>query len=395
MTAIVLLLAAAATASPPPPLGVNIIDALWSVWASGSPGAAHTAAAASSACASRALTTIRFAATPYWPDDLSQWRTNATAYWASADAGMAALTGGGCTRLVPSLFFNIWAMADLFQEPLGALAIGAAGGPSAAFSACLAYIDQFVGRYAHLPQIAAWELANEVNLLFDLDQSTMCNNCVPARGSPGVRTRADNVSTADGDAVWRAFAARVRAADGGPQRSRPVSSGHSKARPSAEHLRASYHAPGRDWGLDTEAQFAANFALQQGCCEWASAHIYPGADSARWGKTGENDATILLYLQAAAAEAGRARELPLQLYIGEFGALPTGPANDPNAPRPFVDAFLNLLGEGASTPPPGVDGMTVAATYWVWEFGGQNGTWALWPGVTDGVIASLERYVRQ
>ena len=375
-------------------MSVNIIDAVWNVVGAGGGGVNVTAAAAAAACGARGLTAVRFAATPYWPDDLRAWRDDPVVYWAAVDGAMAALAAS-CNYLVPSLFFNVFAVPDLTGAPLGSLAFGARGGASPAWAAMTAYAAQFVARYAQLP-IGAWELFNELNLLFDLDASTMCTACAPARGTPAARTRADNVSTDDGVAVLAALAAVVRAAD---PSARPVSSGHSLPRPCAEHLRASYYAPERDWGNDTVPQFFGNLADVNAAVDLASVHVYPGADNARWGETTADAPTILLWAQAAVANASAARvaggRAPLALYLGEFGALPA-PGASPAAPRPFVDATLALLratGAASGNPPwPGVAGSTALATIWVWEFGGQNSTWALWPGATDGVIESIVAY---
>jgi len=212
--------------------------------------------------------------------------------------------------------------------------------------------------------------------------STQCPGC-GGPGSPKARSRADNISTDDASALLSAWAARIRAAD--PLK-RPISSGHALARPAAEHLRASYLQPARDWTPDSFAEFSANMAAVTACCEWASVHLYPGADNARFGKTGPNDPTVVWFAQAAAAAANK------PLLLGEFGELPA-PGQRPSAPRPFVDGMLRAL---AQPQPPGLAGATAAALAWTWEFGDQNGTansgWALWPGVTQGAIDSLAAY---
>jgi hypothetical protein len=371
----------AASAAPARALAAtNQVQALWVAWTDGAAGAAVMQRAAADACAARGFTAVRFAASPYWPADWSLLTQNSTDFWARATAGMDALVAGGCTALVPSLFWNIFSLPDLHGEPLGALARGARGGASAAFDAQLRYIDDFVGRFRDYP-IAAWELNNEMNLIVDIDQSETCNSCSVPRGTPAARSRADNISTADAAAIHGAWAQRVRAADG---RGRPVSSGNAIARPAAEHLRASYLLPARDWTPDSFAQFSRNLADAHACCEWVSQHVYPGPDNARWGVVGPEDGTIVHYLQAAVAAAGAGK----RLFIGEFGQLSAANASGA-APRPFVDAVLAALNTPA---PPGVPGITTAALAWTWEFGDMNATWALWPGATQGVIDSLQAF---
>lgn len=301
LVATVVTAASTATASAAPtgrPLvSVNIVDALWNVIGQGGGGVNATRAAAADACAGRGLTAVRFAATPYWPDDLATWRADPAGYWAAVDTVMDALVGAGCSELVPSLFWNPLVVPDMTGEPLGSLAAGARGGVSAAWAATTDYAREFVGRYAHLRAIAAWELFNELNLLYDLDMSTLCVACAPGRGTPAARTRADNISTDDGGAVMAALAAVVRAADAAAP-ARPVSSGHSLPRPCAEHLRASYTAPQRDWGNDTVAQFAVNIADTSAAVDYASVHVYPGPDSARWGARARMTRLLHLYLFA-------------------------------------------------------------------------------------------------
>lgn len=384
-----------------PLASVNIVDALWSVDMVHA-DASSTLRAATEACTTRGFTTVRWGATLFWPNDMALWRANATGYWAGVDAAVHALEAGGCTRLVPSFFWNAYLFPDMVGEPLGSLAVGARGWPtSLAWNLTNVYLVEFLGRYAHRPSMYMWELGNEFNLLVDIDQSAGCYACNPPGGTPPHRTRADNISTADWMAISTGWAATIRAADASGRR---IGSGHAVARPSAEHLRASYTTPNAtDWREDTFAQFTQNLGDTHVACDAASVHLYSGPDLVRWGNlTSETSGDILLWVEAAAASVGAARGRPLTVYVGEFGQEAVVPAGggppDPNATRPFVDDILRVLavsGPGvppADVPPPGVPGVVDFATAWVWEYPGQNGTWALWPGVTDGVISALVEY---
>jgi hypothetical protein len=382
---LVLLSAVCASAAPSqqPLASVNLVHALWAPWNTTAVSLSGIASAAKSACAERGFTTVRVAGSPFWPTQgWPLYLADEAAYWAAAAPFADALAAGGCS-MVYNLFWDIFVLPDLFGEPLGALVAGALGDTSSkSFATSLRYIDAFVGKFAASQPVAAWELTNELNLLFDLDMSTQCP-CCGGPGAPKVRTRADNISTDGGIALLTAWAARIRAAD--PLK-RPISTGHGLARPSAEHLRAAYLKPSRDWTPDTFPEFEKNLADISSCCEWASVHLYPGTDNARFGKTGPNDPTIVWFAQAAAAAANKT------LLVGEFGELPL-PGSSPDAPRPFVDGMLNAL---AKPQPPGLAGVTAAALQWTWEFGDQNGTdnggWALWPGVTDGAIDAMIAY---
>lgn len=381
-----------------PPASVDIVGAFWNAIWDGQTGIAQTAAAAKDACADRNFTYIRFGASAFWPKELSLWLNNSDAYWSLMDQSIDALEAGGCTHLIPSLFWNSFCFSDLLGEPLGMLAVGARGEPSRSWQATLDYIQQFVTRYAHRPSIYMWELGNEWNLILDLDQSKFCNNCGAAEGAPTVRTRADNISTADWQVVSTGWAAAIRSYD---PLHRPIGSGHGVPRPDAEHLRASYWDPDHtDWRNDTYDQFVTNVGDIHTCCDMVSMHIYPGPDLVRWGNlTDPLSADILLYIQAAVQTLNAQTGKDMRIYVGEYGQLPAG--NDPasfNATRPFVDAMLSVLAATApgtppaGVPPPGVAGLTALSMAWVWEFSSQNATWSLWPGATEGVIQSLLAY---
>lgn len=395
---VILVAGVLAAGAQRPPASVNIVGAFWSAIWDGDNGIAQTAAAATDACLRRNFSFVRFGASAFWPSEQSLWLNNSEAYWNLMDQTIDALESGGCTHLVPSLFWNSFCFADLMGEPLGQLAAGARGQPSRSWRATLDYIQQFVSRYSSRSSIYMWELGNEWNLLVDLDQSKFCNSCNPPSGTPSFRTRADNVSTADWQVISTAWAAAIRSYD--PQL-RPIGSGHAVPRPDAEHLRASYGDPNHtDWRNDTYDQFVTNLGDVHTCCDMVSAHIYPGPDLVRWGNlTDPLSADMLLYIQAAVQAVNAQSGKEMKIYVGEYGQLPAG--KDPasfNASRPFVDAMLSLLAATApgvppsQVPAPGVAGLTAFSMAWVWEFGSQNSTWSLWPGQTEGVIQSLLAY---
>jgi hypothetical protein len=420
--------ALAAVSSSRPPAGVNFADALWRVLDDPVNGLPSTRAAARAACTDYGLSSVRFGASPFWPDTfVSSWAAgaaNRTAYWATVDGVMQAFVDGGCAHLVPSLLFNTFMIVDAAKEPLGQLAAGARAQAQAqaqglptttttttttttlSWTWAVEYVTEFVARYGPWnasdvagggPLVVAWEITNEFNLLVDLNQTDFCNECNPPRGTPSSRTLADNVSTDDWVAISAGLADAIRAAD--PLPGRPVSGGTALARTSAQHLRASYTLPDRDWTNDTFAEFVDNFADIHACCEWASVHIYAD-DGGRWGGGqgggAANASDLILFAQQAAAQVSAKRGSPLLLYLGEYGELP-GP-DGLAAPRPFVGAVLDVLAStapgspGGPPPPPGVAGQTALATIWVWEYPGQNVSYSLYPGLTEGVNGQLVAY---
>ncbi len=217
--------------------------------ASGVTGGRTTAIDRMTSACSRGFTFLRVSGSLYWPSQMnSSYIAYPEAYWAAYDTMVADARSCGC-RLMPSLFWNAFMFADLSGEPLGT---GVRDPTSFTSQAMHRYAAELVSRYAANDTIAAWEFGNEWNLLLDLDMEGSTDGSAPSLGTPASRTRADNVSTDD----WMTFAAGIVATIRDHDTlKRPISSGHAVVRSCAEHLRASYHAPQRDWGADSLQQF--------------------------------------------------------------------------------------------------------------------------------------------
>lgn len=398
------LYAAAVTATRPP-TGVHMVQAFWNSMDSNANGARLTLQQAREACHVHEFTYVRFSASAYWPRHQRMWINNSALYWRLMDDTMNALVTANCSHFIPSLFFNPFLYPDMAGEPMGVMVQGARGlATSQAWTWSVQYIDQFVSRYWNRSQIVCWELGNEWNLHFDLNQSSLCPMCGGSFwGSVSVRTQADNISTSDWIVMSESWANQIRALD--PLR-KPVGSGHSSPRESAENLRASYFARGRNWSLDTSGQFNKNIADTNSCCEWISIHMYPGDGATRWNITNPESADFALYAQAATELAGRNSSRPKRLYVGEYGqshpAVVVGNTTTYrfNSTRPFISNLLDVMVRtapgvsAAEVPAPGVAGITVLHAIWVWMFPSQNTTWAIWPGETTGIIQSLQAYER-
>jgi len=376
--------AASVAASAPaalPPLGsvaVNMVDLYWS-YAGYSAGGNATFARASMAAACgvprRLGTLVRFAALPFWPAQLNaSFLADEPLYWRTLDALVADAAAAGC-KLMPSFFWNLYAMGDAFGEP-GGVVFDEALGPSRARAAMEAFAAAFVARYPAGGAVAAFETGNEYNLFFDLN-ATQQQPCIcVACGSPAARTSADNVSTAAGAAVQARLLAVIRAADGGA--GRPVSSGHAMARPDATWRRDNYRnaAPPPE-ARDTLAQFLAITAQQQAGVDLMSQHIYAGPDNERFGETDPYSPAVLGAARQAAAAAGQT------LLVGEFGD--SAPGN-----RTFTRNVLALLGawraaeEGSGAPFFGL--------VWAWELLQQADSFSLWPGRDDAIIDAIVQH---
>ena len=431
----------------PPALGVNLPDIVWrSLDARGKAvpsGVASALDTISSACTPRpvpgsggalAFSLARFPILPMYPAGLGAVLANSTEYWPVLDALLQGLTAAGCSYLVPTLFYNPYALPDWAGEPMSLFVQAArnstpGGGVSFAWDASLAFIDQLVARYANWTSIRAWELSHEWNLQYDMDASAGCYACNESLGTPaGGRTRAGhNVSTADGGAVQQRWAARIRARD--TQLLRPISSGHALPRPAALHLSRSYArgggAAGLDWTPDSLQDFTAILNATHVGMDWVSVHLRPGASAVRWtgaqrvSEPGSAALPLLVGLTAAmdnitqVTRGGLSRQ---RLFIGDFGASTNASGSSGvnasmarsveggfSSGSAFVDDLLQGLvatALNAPTPPPGaVTGLIQAAA--VADFGftdaqpasatGLGGVYdtAQWPGQEDGVYAAL------
>lgn len=367
------LLQMPALAALPAPgaVSVDMADLLWN-YAGFSPGNRTFAAEAmAQACGGDGFTFVRFAALPFWPNELRSTNvlTNATSFLALSSELVADARAAGC-RLMPSLFWQAFLFPDAFGESAG-VTFDAQLGPSLARDAMEAFAGSYVAHFALDDTIAAWEIGNEYNLLYDLNateqQPLICTAC----GTPPFRTSADNISTAAGVVVQERLLAVIRAAD--PQK-RPISSGHAVARIDATWRQQNYYAqkPSPHF-QDSLAQFLTMTGLQQRGVELLSQHIYPGSDVERFGLiTDPYSPALLAFSRQAAAAAGQT------LMVAEFG-------DDAPGNRTFARNVLALFDEwhtaGAGAPFFGM--------VWCWEMLQQATSYSLWPGRDDSLIAAI------
>jgi len=334
-SAVAAVAAAAAAAAAQPPDGlvaVNMVDLLWSYagYTAGNASFARASMAAACGAPRRLGALVRFAALPYWPAQVNaSFLSDEAGYWRTMDALVADAAAAGCA-LMPSLFWNLYALGDALGERAGVV-FDERLRPSRARDAMEAFAAAFVARYPAGGAVVAFEVGNEFNLLYDLNATQQQPGVCAACGTPAARTSADNVSTAAGAAVQTRLLAVVRAADRGA--GRPVSSGHAMARPDATWLRDYYNSPAPPpVTRDTLAQFLAITAQQQVGVDWMSQHIYAGPDNERFGETDPYSPAVLGAAREAAAAAGQT------LFVGEFGD--NAPGN-----RTFTRNVLALLAE--------------------------------------------------
>jgi hypothetical protein len=277
--------AIAFTSLPPTRASVAVPDLLWQFLGLGPASTSGNASFAHSlltAACSRNFTTLRFAASPFWPSD---WQTsyfsNPAAFWDTFSALVDHAKAAGC-RLLPSLLWNPWALPDLYGEALGKAADLSTPSPSR--DAQLRFVADAVARFAWEPAIVAWEVGDAHNALLDVPLAGSAVGCGPAgTGTPAMRTAADLLTSAAYGDWQRAVVDTIRAAD--PLR-RPVSSGHTlpnkRSRALREAAANSSSAPAAAacafdplaLPLDSVEDAYASLALQAAATDWLSVQLF-------------------------------------------------------------------------------------------------------------------------
>lgn len=362
-------------------IGVNKFDLplQYLGWASGGDGSAAyrkvTQAMARKAIADARHSGIRYfrtSATGYAPSgfglrgDLDLWRSDPNAYWKEADRMMADLAQSGI-GLVPSFVWNLRQLPAMARETVRDLVTNP---ESRSYRMLDEYVGEFVTRYRAHPALLFYEIGNELNLSADLD---LVRRCVASYGLPACEAYG-NFTTDDMIAFTRRIAQRIRALDP----SRPISSGHSFPRSSAQHLRRSpeFSPTGPDWTKDSLEDLIAYLDATHAGLEVMSVHIYEGEPLP--GFLG-SDALELIALSVRLA-----RQLGKTLFIGEIG----GPSAGNAGTDTFVDRALTAI---ASQQVP-------YAALWVWQyyqtstyrsFDHENTYFNIEPGYSDRLIRRI------
>lgn len=271
----------------------------------------------------------------------SLYQSDPDRYFALMDGVVKAAEESG-VGLVPSLFWWTAGVPDLVGEPLNRWA-----DPASKTQAFMrTYIQKVVSRYVNSPAIWAWELGNEYSLVADLPNAADNRPpVVPALGSPESRSQEDDLSSEMIRAASVAFAAEIRKIDG----TRPITTGHSLPRPSAQHQHRE-----RSWGQDSVEEFRANLAfMTPDPNDLVSIHVYPEPEGKRFGTEGVSYAQVLAEAFKASRDAGKG------LFVGEFGAPPDNEA--PWTPETAMAEGLALFKAIEDSP-------VQLAAYWVFDF---------------------------
>ena len=239
------------------------------------------------------FTYFRINAGGYCGSDFAGWQHDPEAWWKAFDRMAADATERGI-RLIPSIAWLVYAFPDMAGEPLGKLVE-----PGSKTNKLLKqYTRELVTRFKDNPAILFWEIGNELNLRADLDAprgaGDPCNK--------GHSSADDNFSTDQMIAFVTDYAAFIKSLDP----NHPISSGYSRPRPAAQHLRVHPQWIRADWTRDSFSEMETWLReTHPSPIDIISIHLYPDA-----GKVPEWDVADLV---KAAADIGK------PLFAGEFG----------------------------------------------------------------------------
>lgn len=297
---------APAAAARVPRLGVNCFDLFYGPLVQ--PKAVRPPAVRLREMADQGIPFVRFAASPFWPNEWRQFTRNRTRMQDLLDELFEAAASTG-VELVPSLVWGPAYVSDMVGERVSAW-----GQPrSATAMAAKEHVTAVVSRYAKSRQVLFWEFGNEFNSALDQrDQGKWWPKVNAAMGTPEQRTPEDSITTAQYQSAVTQFCEWVASAAPGAARG----TGADRPHPGARHL-----ARG-ERGVDLPPQFRQSVqAANPTCAEWASLHLYPDGKGAYFGRT-SNAVQVLTEAKAAAREAGQ------KLFLGEFGVPDKGSKND-------------------------------------------------------------------
>lgn len=318
---------------------------------------------------------MRFAAAPYWADQLNAWRDQPEDYWSSFDAAISAAERLQ-VHLIPDLLWNPFAFADFCHEPVAALYNGS---DSCTRRTVSEYTTQAVRRLGNSSAILFWELSNENNALVDGFMNGSRVACNPAHGTPERRTDRDNFDTQQMVETFGWLASTIRRVDP----SRLVNADTSMPRPFAQSWRdtprsqvARHHM---DSALDNRSAFLRNLLDTNSRTDFVSAHMGGLPDNAHRAWLRNSTDPVLLLETARIAAAGRKQPF----YLGEFTAT-VGASGDRSygyaeAVIEWVLGVHSRLGGGGG----------VLSSMWVFEYGPQNATWSIEPGRDSKLLSML------
>jgi hypothetical protein len=188
---------------------------------------------------------VRFAG-PYWPVDwINYYQKDKDNYFRILDA-LVARAEKDSVGLIPSLFWYVSSIPDLFGEHMDAYN----DDKSFTMQFIHSYTAEIVQRYKDSPAIWAWEFGNEFDLCVDIPGGGI-PDVVPSMGTATVRdaTR-DRMTHEMMENAYRVFSSTVRQYD----TARAIVTGNAEPRAAAWHL-----ANQGNWTADNDNQYYTMF----------------------------------------------------------------------------------------------------------------------------------------
>ena len=248
---------------------------------------------------------IRVPILAYWPDEISQFITNQSAFFAKFDPFIAAAQKYNI-GVIPDFFWRFESIPDYFGEKVSAW--GNASSKTRTFIASFA--AAFAKRYEGNSSLWAYEFANEINGYADNPTGYQLYDVATSLGTPASYSTADNLTSTQVKDAYQAFVTAIRSQD----KSTPVLSGYNMPLTDAYNLRNKFG------GWDTVGQFNLELPWENSPGSIASIHSYPES----WPNpfSGHNVTILQYYNYAKAAAVGA---LPCQpLYVGEYNSINDG-----------------------------------------------------------------------
>ncbi len=305
---------------------------------------------------------LRVPPTMWNKDEMKLWMDNPEAYWQLIDLMMADLNAAQI-RIVPCFYFNLPQFPALAGETITDLMTNK---NSKSYQLLDKYTTEFITRYKNNTAVSFYEIANELNLVADLDLKTsVCS--VKDWQDTWMCYSAGNFTTNQMIGFMTRFASRMRVLDP----TRAISSGFSDPRASSGHLRANPvgSEKGPDWTVDNFNEFKHYFIDTHQGMDIMSVHLYKiYTNDIRPFVTNAID-MIAIYKQIA-------DQTNKKLYIGEFQSFPASHDVNPTEPYTYTKEILGKI----------LDLGIPYSSIWVWQFD----VGSLFPGKTDLAIADLK-----
>lgn len=301
----------------------------------------------------------------FWPNELKIYQTDKARYFRAIDKLVATCERFGI-GIVASLGWNYASFADLVGEPHKAW-----GQPNSKTTRFFTeYVKEIVSRYKQSPSIWMWEFGNEMSLYVDLPNIGMWRRPTnPEKGTPQVRSAADDLTSIDQHFALSSFVQTVRAID--PET--PLSTGNSLPRPYAYHNR--YHGT---WKSDTDEEFCKILREDNpDGFDVISVHIY-ASTKGNFGAREGDYSTIISHLAACA------KDLRKPIMVGEFGASETEGGTPDGTRTKFISLIDTLQMSNIGL-----------AALWVYDFPYQSGTHSVTPGNNRSYQLDLIRQANQ